>query len=669
MVERKAGQVRRGFFSGLIWGVVLAGGTAVVVSLLAPLPPSPDVAATAPDRVAVAPAGGGMGAQPDGRDGDLVELPPTAPGGAAPDDLNALESSDTRPAALPAVGGASGALSHPGAVGQAPELTGNADAPVTAAPPAPVVAASGGGAKAPSGPQTQPAALPRVGAATGGLQTPGAIGGTPEVDAKADAPVAEAPQAAAPAAPSGGAGAPGEPQTRPAALPRVGAATGGLQTPGAVGGAPEIGAKADAPVGSVSAAAPVSPTGETEPSISTDPAQPEAPAVEEAESGFGAKPPEVGTTPQVSDAQDAGPLIPVEVAEAPRPATEAPPNATGDAAAALPASVREPSQPRIVVQSGTEPPVTTTEQPVQAPQVVSVAPEQPGAAPTQPATPVPDTNSPPPRLAALPQAGQGDAGDGPAIGTRVVPLTERNKTPVLTLSGDSSGEEAAPGIPPLKRYAADFDNPQGKPLMAIVLIDDEKSLGYEALADFPYPLSFAIDPTDPRASEKMARYRAAGFEVVLLADLPAAASARDAEVMLAAGFDVLPESVAILEGVGSGIQGNRALAMQVSDIARATGRGLITRNNGLNTVEKLAARSGVPAAIVFRDFDGAGQTPTIMRRFLDQAAFRAGQEGAVIMLGRVRPDTISALLLWGLQDRASRVALAPVSAVLTRPRK
>ncbi|MFC6759564.1 divergent polysaccharide deacetylase family protein [Sulfitobacter porphyrae] len=55
----------------------------------------------------------------------------------------------------------------------------------------------------------------------------------------------------------------------------------------------------------------------------------------------------------------------------------------------------------------------------------------------------------------------------------------------------------------------------------------------------------------------------------------------------------------------------------------------------------------------------------MIRRFLDQAAFKAGQEGAVIMLG-LRPDTISALLLWGLQDRANSVALVPVSAVLTR---
>ena len=86
----------------------------------------------------------------------------------------------------------------------------------------------------------------------------------------------------------------------------------------------------------------------------------------------------------------------------------------------------------------------------------------------------------------------------------------------------------------------------------------------------------------------------------------------------------------------------------------------------MNTAQKLALRNGVPALPVFRDFDGAGQTPTVMRRFLDQAAFRARQEGGVIMLGRVRPDTISALLLWGLQDRANRVALAPVSAVLAK---
>jgi polysaccharide deacetylase 2 family uncharacterized protein YibQ len=94
------------------------------------------------------------------------------------------------------------------------------------------------------------------------------------------------------------------------------------------------------------------------------------------------------------------------------------------------------------------------------------------------------------------------------------------------------------------------------------------------------------------------------------------------------------------------------------------GYGLVMQDNGLNTVQKLAHREGVPSGVVFRDFDGAGQDPRAMRRFLDQAAFRAGQEGAVLMLGRLKPDTISALLMWGLQDRASRVALMPTSASL-----
>ncbi|MBL3704556.1 hypothetical protein GI582_17805 [Sulfitobacter sp. BDSS02] len=217
---------------------------------------------------------------------------------------------------------------------------------------------------------------------------------------------------------------------------------------------------------------------------------------------------------------------------------------------------------------------------------------------------------------------------------------------------------------PLDLYSEAAEIEEDKPLMAIVLIDDAQSVGVEALQDFPYPLTFAIDPTSPGAVEKMLRHRAAGFEVVAMVDLPGAATARDAEVMLSASFDRLDQTVALLEGTGEGVQGNRPLSNQVTDFIATTGRGLITQGNGLNTMQKLALRDGVPALPVFRDFDSSGQTPTVMRRFLDQAAFRARQEGGVIMLGRVRPDTISALLIWALQDRASSVSLVPVSAVL-----
>ncbi len=267
-----------------------------------------------------------------------------------------------------------------------------------------------------------------------------------------------------------------------------------------------------------------------------------------------------------------------------------------------------------------------------------------------------------PRVLSLPQiTADEDQPAGAVIGKRVVPLTDRDET--VTEVAQAEAAPAKTGRP-IEDHAADFENPENKPLMSIILIDDEGSFGAEALKDFPYPLSFAISPSDPDAAEKMNRHRAAGFEVLALTDLPEAASAQDAEVSLSVWLDTLPETVGILEGIGSGIQGNRKLADQVAAIAGATGRGLVTQDSGLNTVQKLAARNGVPSGVVFRDFDGARQDAKVMRRFLDQAAFRAGQEGAVVMMGRVRPETISALLLWGLEDRDNRVALAPISAVM-----
>jgi hypothetical protein len=149
-----------------------------------------------------------------------------------------------------------------------------------------------------------------------------------------------------------------------------------------------------------------------------------------------------------------------------------------------------------------------------------------------------------------------------------------------------------------------------------------------------------------------------------LVDLPQSLTGADTEVALSAALSAVPEAVAVLEGPGTGLQGGRAISDQVAAILRDTGHGVVWRPNGLDTAQKLAARDGVASRTLFRDFDSEGQSPTTIRRFLDQAAFKAGQEGAVIMVGRIRVDTISALLLWGLQDRASRVAVAPVSAVL-----
>ncbi|UWR62352.1 divergent polysaccharide deacteylase family protein [Phaeobacter inhibens] len=254
-----------------------------------------------------------------------------------------------------------------------------------------------------------------------------------------------------------------------------------------------------------------------------------------------------------------------------------------------------------------------------------------------------------------------EAGSRLRIGTPVRPLTERDQANAPAVGSQTSAQQD--GVP-FERNAEAFTPEADRALMSIVLIDDADAIGAEALQDFPYPLSFALDPKDPEAAAKMARHRAAGFEVMLIADLPRDAAPQDAETALQVWLESLPEAVAVLEGVNTGFQGNRPLADQMATALGAMGYGMVTQDAGLNTVQKLALREGVPAGVVFRDFDGAGQDPRAIRRFLDQAAFRAGQEGAVIMLGRVQPDTISALLIWGLQDRANRVALAPVSASL-----
>ena len=249
--------------------------------------------------------------------------------------------------------------------------------------------------------------------------------------------------------------------------------------------------------------------------------------------------------------------------------------------------------------------------------------------------------------------------------TAAAPVMVAAAPPAMSSRLPSVGQ-TPPQPAALDLYASNFENPEAKPLMSIVLIDRGDFTGaVDALANFPYQVSFALDPARPGAAEAMARYRAAGFEVLALADIPETATAGDVEASLGAALAALPETVAVLEGDKAGLQGSREISDQVAAILGETGHGLILAPRGLDTARKSATKAGLAAATLFRDFDAKGQDANAVRRFLDQAAFKAGQDGGgIIMVGRTRPETISALILWGLADRAERVALAPVSAVL-----
>lgn len=418
--------------------------------------------------------------------------------------------------------------------------------------------------------------------------------------------------------------------TAPAAVPTVGAAAPLAGTTEPEIKPPSVAISTEtAPAVVVDGTSPSEPAPSGDLTISTEPAQPTPPPAVAETSGF-----------QDNETAETSP----EPAAAPEATAEA---EEGEAAAEADIATEEEATP----EPAPEPRVANL------PRVEADAPEETNEEATEETVTSDETSTTAP---------------SPGIGQRVAPITERSTAgtslPTVGVDTESASTEAPASssvVAPIDAFAAPFTNPDGKPLMGIVLIDDENSIGGEALETFPYPLTFAINPFDPKASEKMARYRAAGFEVLALMDLPLAATPEDAESTFEIAFATMDEAIGVLEGVESGVQGSRALSDQVTAILRDKGYGFITQNSGLNTVQKLAEREGVPSAYVFRDFDGANQTPTVMRRFLDQAAFRAGQEGGVIMLGRVRPDTVSALLLWGLQDRASRVALAPASAVLT----
>lgn len=223
----------------------------------------------------------------------------------------------------------------------------------------------------------------------------------------------------------------------------------------------------------------------------------------------------------------------------------------------------------------------------------------------------------------------------------------------------------AGGSSPLVANAEAFTNPDNRPILSIVLIDTgEFNINADALASFPYPITFAIDPLREDALEKVQSYRARGFEVLAVADLPTNGDGNLPSLALMPTLDSVPGLVGVLEGTDSGLQGSMELAEEVLRAVSGSGYGLILRPKGLNAAQQIADGRNLPVETVFRDFDANGQDATVIRRFLDQAAFKARQEGEIVMVGRLRPATISALLLWGLQDRASSVALAPISAVL-----
>lgn len=512
------------------------------------------------------------------------------------------------------------------------------------------------------------------------MPTPPAIAlAEPEPEVPAD-PGPEAPALAAPAATEMAAPETPQPPDRPAETTADAAATADLATPEPVP-MPEPAAEPERPAEADPQVAAVAPEAAALPEAAPQPEAADMPEIVLERLPEPVLPPAAAATPEPASAPEAEVPTPApEIALVPEPQPLPDPAAqTGPEAAAED------------VAPGPDPATASTEavdpgpDAVEADTGLSVAEAMP--APAAPEAGVPETEAglpgqqpdTMPGTPVMPETAEAEArsstfvpaprlvrrGEGVIIGRGTEEATpEPGSDPATDPAADPT---AVPEDPrPIAQFAATFENPMAKPPLAILLVDNgAPDLDRAGLAALPFPVSFALDPLDPASAEHAAIYRAADREVVMLVTgIAQGARASDVEVAFQSMEQGLPEAVAAMDLATPTFQNNRGLAATVVPILKASGRGLLTREGGLNAADQVARREDVEAAVVFRDLDTAGTDRAALRRLLDRAVFKAGQDGRATVVGTASADLAAALLEWTVEGRSATVALAPVTATL-----
>lgn len=267
------------------------------------------------------------------------------------------------------------------------------------------------------------------------------------------------------------------------------------------------------------------------------------------------------------------------------------------------------------------------------------------------------------------------AATGPAVGfTQKVPGVQVNRLPRIGVVEPAPAPEAAdaadaPDAAPdtaVARFGAAFANPEGKPIIAVVLTDDGSgaSADAEAVAAIGAPVTIALDPEKPGVAVLAQTYRLSGDEIAILAPaMPAGATPSDLEVSYQGFVQTLPEAVALVAGPGSALQSDRRIAQHIASLLATEGRGLVTAVRGLNPGRQAAERAGVAYAGIARLLDEEGQDEASMKRLLDRAAFDAARGGNIVILGKATPATVAALRGW-IEAGQKDAVIGPLSAVL-----
>lgn len=276
--------------------------------------------------------------------------------------------------------------------------------------------------------------------------------------------------------------------------------------------------------------------------------------------------------------------------------------------------------------------------------------------PADPANSTPDATTPGTKPTPLPQT---------------VPGVKIMRLPATTPSAPVAPTDPEPAAakPPREAFAANWSNPDKKPVLAIVILDlglAGGGLDPAALDSLPFPVTFALDPEQEGVAAVAAAHRAAGKEVAILAgDLPKGATDADFEVAYQSYVSMLAESVALMGLPDADFQKSNLAAQHVAALLSADGRGLITFDKGLNPGRRAAEKAGVAVASVDRLFDGTSTSIGTLMRELDRAAFTAGQSGSYVIALPSTPEAITTLMAWAAGPATAHVALGPVTAVMT----
>ena len=264
------------------------------------------------------------------------------------------------------------------------------------------------------------------------------------------------------------------------------------------------------------------------------------------------------------------------------------------------------------------------------------------------------------------------SGIGEKVGSFTDRADDRLSTRLPTVAPQGAGTETAPTVsaedlPALLAHSANYTAAPAGPILSVILVDigaipaDDPSL-----RNLPFPVALAVDALAPGADERAFSYRNADLEVLSMVALPEGATPQDVAVSFSQAREVVPVSIGFLDIPSAAFQNSREVAKQVIASAQEEGHGVVSFPLGLNALQAEAQRAKAPAGFIFRDFDGRGQDVSAMKRFLDQAAFRAGVEGKIVMLARAKPDTLQAMAEWSLGNRAKSVSIVPLSYLLSR---